>query len=167
MSRIRTLAGNGILRQGKTSKRYLCNRQREESLYHGDTMLYSGPSARFLKLSGIWIPPRSKESSGIRLILGRAEGRDRSGKIVGFQRMPCPAAAGLLHPDTPATTFFPGTSKLCGNDMINAHVENLVEGKLPTGFLQSLGKVSDFPTIIWVTASQSPTLPQSLLLLFF
>ena len=81
--------------------------------------------------------------------------------------MPCFTAAGLLHPYTPALTFSPGTSKPCGNDMIDAHVENLVDSKLPTGFLQSLGKVSDFPTIIWITASQLPTLPQSLLLLSF
>ncbi len=53
MSRISTLAGNGILRHGKISKRHVCNRQREESLYHRDTMLRSGSSARFLKPGGI------------------------------------------------------------------------------------------------------------------
>ena len=168
MSRISTLAGNGILRQGKTSKRHVCNRQREESLYHRDTMLRGGPSARFLKPGGICIIPlRLNGLSGIHLILGREDVRDRSGKIVGFQRMPCFTASGLLHLDTPALTFSSGTSKHCGNDMIDAHVENLLDSKLPTGFPQSLGKVFDFPTIIWITATQLPTLPQSPLLVSF
>ncbi len=129
MSRILTLAGNGILRQGKTSKRHVCNRQREESRYHRDTMLRGGLSVRFLKPGGICIPPRLKGSSGIQLILGREDVRDRSGKMVGFQRMPCISAAGILHPDTPALTLPSGTSKLCGNDMIDAHVENLMDSK--------------------------------------
>ncbi len=167
MSRILTLAGNGILRQGKTSKRHVCNRQREESRYHRDTMLRGGLSVRFLKPVGICIPTRLKGSSGIQLILGREDVRDRSGKMVGFQRMPRFSAAGILHPDTPALTLPSGTSELCGNDMIDAYVENLLDSKLPTGFPQSLGKVFDFPTIIWITATQLPTLPQSLLLLFF
>jgi len=55
--------------------------------------------------------------------------------------------------------------------MIDAHVENLVDSKLPTGFPQSLGKVfafvCDFPTIIWITASQLPTFPQGLQRLVF
>lgn len=167
MSRILTLAGNGILRQGKTSKRHVWNRQREESRYHRDTILRGGPSARFLKLGGICIPPILKWSSGIQLILGREDVRDRSGNIVCFQRMPCFSAAGILHPNTPALTLPSGTSKLCGNDMIDAHVGTLLDSKLPTGFPQSLGKVFDFTTIIWITATQLPTLPQSLLLLFF
>ncbi|MBA7528906.1 hypothetical protein ES705_21098 [subsurface metagenome] len=167
MSRIPTLAGNGILRQGKTSKLHVCNYQREESLYHRDTMLRGGPSARSLKPGGICLPPRLNGLSGIHLILGREDVRDRSGKIVGFQGMPCFTVSGLLHPDTPALTFFPRTSKPCGNDMIAAHVENLLDSKLPTGLPQSLGKVFDFSTIIWITATQLPTLPQSPLLLFF
>jgi len=76
-------------------------------------------------------------------------------------------AYGLLHPDIPALTFSQETSKTCGNDMIDVHVETMLDSKLPTGFPQSLGKVFDFPTTIWITASQLPTLPQSLLLLFF
>jgi hypothetical protein len=55
--------------------------------------------------------------------------------------------------------------------MIDAHVENLVDSKLPTGLPQSLGKVfdcvSDFTTIIWITAKQLPTFPQGLRRLIF
>ena len=167
MSRMSTLAGNDILIHGKTSKRHVCNSQREESFYHYDTILRAGLSARFLKIVGIGIPSRFNGLSGIHLILGREDVRDRSGKIVGFQGMPCFTVSGLLHPDTPALTFFPRTSKPCGNDMIAAHVENLLDSKLPTGLPQSLGKVFDFSTIIWITATQLPTLPQSPLLLFF
>jgi len=76
-------------------------------------------------------------------------------------------AYSLLYPDIPALTFSQETSKTCGNDMIDVHVETMLDSKLPTGFPQSLGKVFDFPTTIWITASQLPTLPQSLLLLFF
>lgn len=166
MSRISALAGNGILRYGKTSKRHVCSLQREEPLYHCDTMLRSGPSARFLNPVGIWIPSRSKGSSGFRLILGREGVRDRSAKRGGFQRMPCFPLEGVRLSGSPARTVFPGSSEPCGNDMIDAHVENLVDSTLPTGFPQSLGKVFafvyDFPTIIWITASQFPTFPQRL-----
>ena len=70
---------------------------------------------------------------------------------------------GLVHQDMP----FARRNTPCGNDMIDAHVENLMDSKLPTGFPQSLGKVFDFPTIIWITASQLPTFPQGLLPLIF
>ncbi len=101
------------------------------------------------------------------MIPGGEDIKDRSGKIVGFKGMPCFTASGLLHLDIPALTFSQETSEPCGNDMIDAHVGTLLDSKLPTGFPQSLGKVSDFSTIIWITATQLPTLPQSLLLLFF
>ena len=167
MSRISTFAGNCILRHKKTSKLHVCNHQREESCYHRDTMLRGCPSARFLKTVGTCLPPRLKGLSGIDLIPGGEDNKDRSGKIVGFKGMPHLTSSGLLDPDIPALTFSQETSKTCGNDMIDVHVGNLLDSKLPTGFLQSLGKVSDFPTTIWITASQLPTLPQSLLLLFF
>jgi len=51
--------------------------------------------------------------------------------------------------------------------MIDAHAESLVDSKLPTGFPQSLGKVFDFTTIIWITASQLHTFPQGLRRLIF
>jgi hypothetical protein len=51
--------------------------------------------------------------------------------------------------------------------MIAAHVENLMDSKLPTGLPQSLGKAFDFSTIIWITASQLPTFSQDLRLLIF
>ena len=167
MSRISALGGNGILRHEKTSKRQICNLQRGESYYHHDTMLRSGPSPRFLKSVGICIPPTLNGLSVIDLIPGRETIKDRSGKIVGLKGMPYSTASILLHPDIPALTFPPGTSEPCGNDMIDVHVGTLLDSKLPTCFPQSLGKVSDFPTIIWITASQLPTLPQSLLLLSF
>lgn len=167
MSRMSTLAGNDILIHGKTSKRHLCNRQREESFYHYDTMLRAGLSARFLKIVGIGIPSRFNGLSRIQLIPGKEDIRNRSVKILGLQIMPCFIASCFLHLDIPALTFSQETSEPCGNDMIDVHVENMLDSKLPTGFLQSLGKVSAFPTTIWITASQLPTLPQSLLLLFF
>lgn len=167
MSRISTFAENCILRHKKTSKLHLCNHQREESSYHRDAMLRGCPSARFLKPYGICLPPRFKGLSGIDLIPGREYNKDRSGKIVGFKVMLYLTAYGLLYPDIPALTFSQETSKTCGNDMIDVHVETMLDSKLPTGFPQSLGKVFDFPTTIWITASQLPTLPQSLLLLFF
>ena len=166
MSRISALAGNGILRYGKTSKTHGCSLQREESLYHGDTMLRGGPSARFLRAPDTSIPPRSKGSSGFRLSLGREGVRDRSAKRGGFQRMPCFPLEGVRLSGSPARTVSPRTSEPCGNDIIDAHVETLVDSTLPTGFPQSLGKVFafvyDFPTIIWITASQLPTFPQGL-----
>ena len=161
MSRISALAGNGILRYGKTSKCHGCSLQREESLYHCDTMLRSGPSACFLGAPDTSIPPRSKGSSGFRLSLDREGVRDRSAKRGGFQRMPCFPLEGVRLSGNPARTVFPGPSEPCGNDMIDAHVETLVDSTLPTGFPQSLGKVFAFPTIIWITASQLPTFPQS------
>jgi len=167
MIRISIFAGNDILIHGKTLKRHVCNRQSEESLYHYDTMLRAGPSARFLKIVGIGIPPRFNGLSRIQLIPGKEDIRNRSVKIVGLQIMPCFIASCLLHLDIPALRFSQETSEPCGNDMIDVHVGNMLDSKLPTGFPQSLGKVSDFPTIIWITASQLPTLPQSLLLLFF
>jgi len=167
MSRISTFAGNFILRHKKTSKLHVCNHQREEPLYHYDTMLRGCPSARFLKIVGICIPPRFKGLSGIDLIPGGEDIKDRSGIIVGFKGMPYLTASGLLHLGIPALTFSQETSKTCGNDMIDVHVGNLLDSKLPTGFLQSLGKVFNFPTTIWITASQLSKLPQSLLLLFF
>ena len=167
MIRISIFAGNDILIHGKTLKRHVCNRQSEESLYHYDTMLRAGPSARFLKIVGIGILPRFNGLSRIQLILAKEDIRNRSVKIVGLQIMPCFIASCLLHLDTPALRFSQETSEPCGNDMIDVHVGNMLDSKLPTGFLQSLGKVSDFPTTIWITASQLPTLPQSLLLLFF
>ncbi|HEC62429.1 MAG TPA: hypothetical protein ENI27_09310, partial [bacterium] len=167
MSRISMLAGNDILIHGKTSKRHECNHQREESFYHRDTMPRSGPSASFLKSGGIMLPPILKGLSAIDLIPGGEDIKDRSGKIVNFQGLLLFIAAGLLHLDIPVLTFSQETSKPCGNDMIDAHVGTLLDSKLPTGFPQSLGKVSDFSTIIWITATQLPTLPQSLLLLFF
>jgi|GEM_PF-5716279 len=167
MSRILMFAGNDILNHRKTSKRHECNHQREESYYHYDTMLRGCPSARFLKPVGICIPPRLKGLSAIDLIPGGEDIKDRSGKIVNFQGLLLFIAAGLLHLDIPVLTFSQETSKPCGNDMIDAHVGTLLDSKLPTGFPQSLGKVSDFSTIIWITATQLPTLPQSLLLLFF
>jgi hypothetical protein len=60
---------------------------------------------------------------------------------------------------------FPETSTPCGNAMIAAHVENLLNSKLHTGLPQSLGKVFDFPTIIGITALQLPPFPQALRLL--
>ncbi len=166
MSSISALAGNGILRYGKTSKCHGCSLQREESLYHCDTMLRSGPSACFLGAPDTSIPPRSKGSSGFRLSLDREGVRDRSAKRGGFQRMPCFPLEGVRLSGNPARTVFPGPSEPCGNDMIDAHVETLVDSTLPTGFPQSLGKVFafvyDFPTIIWITAPQFPTFPQRL-----
>ena len=167
MSRISMFAGNDILSHRKTLKRHVCNRQREESFYHYDTMLRSGPSTRFLKSVGICIPPTLNGLSVIDLIPGRETIKDRSGKIVGLKGMPYSTASILLHPDIPALTFSQETFKTCGNDMIDVHVGTLLDSKLPTCFPQSLGKVFGFPTIIWITASQLPTLPQSLLLLFF
>ena len=167
MSRISIFAGNDILIHGKTLKRQICNLQREESYYHRDTMLRGGLSARFLKSVGIGIPPRFNGLSRIDLIPGGEDIKDRSGKIVGLKGMPYSTASILLHPDIPILTFSQETSEPCGNDMIDAHVETLLDSKLPTCFPQSLGKVSDFSTIIWITATQLPTLPQSLLLLFF
>jgi hypothetical protein len=166
MSRISALAGNGILRYGKTSKTHGCSLQREESLYHRDTMLRSGPSAHFLEAPDTWIPSRSRGSSGFHLSLGREGVLDRSAKRGGFQRMPSFPLEGTRLSGRPARAVFSGPSELCGNDMIDAHVENLVDSTLPTGFPQSLGKVFafvyDFPTIIWITASQFPTFPQRL-----
>jgi len=167
MSRISIFAGNDILIHGKTLKRQICNLQGEESFYHRDTMLRSGPSTRFLKSVGICIPSTLNGLSVIDLIPGRETIKDRSGKIVGLKGMPYSTASILLHPDIPALTFSQETFKTCGNDMIDVHVGTLLDSKLPTCFPQSLGKVFDFPTIIWITASQLPTLPQSLLLLFF
>ena len=167
MSRISTLAGKGILRHRKTSKRHLCNHRREEPIYHYDTMLRSGPSARFQKIVGICIPPTLNGLSGIYRIPGLEDIRNQSGIIVDLQIMHCFIASCLLHSDIPALTFPQETSKHCGNDMIDVHVETMLDSKLTTGFPQSLGKVSDFPTIIWITATQLPTLPQSPLLLFF
>ena len=166
MSRILALAGNGILRHVKTSKRPLWSLQRERALYHCDSMLRGGPSMHFLEAPDTWIPPRSKGSSGFPLLLGRDKVRDRSAKRGGFQHIPCFPVEGVRLSGSPARTFFPGTSEPCGNDMIDAHVENLMDSTLPTGFPQSLGKVfafvCDFPTIIWITASQLPTFPQGL-----
>lgn len=51
--------------------------------------------------------------------------------------------------------------------MIAIPVENQMDSKLTTGFPHPLGKLSEFPTIIWITASQLPTFPQGLLLLYF
>lgn len=129
MSSISALAGNGILRYGKTSKCHGCSLQREESLYHCDTMLRSGPSACFLGAPDTSIPPRSKGSSGFRLSLDREGVRDRSAKRGGFQRMPCFPLEGVRLSGNPARTVFPGPSEPCGNDMIDAHVENLMDSK--------------------------------------
>jgi hypothetical protein len=60
---------------------------------------------------------------------------------------------------------FAATKTPCGNDVIDAHVENRWTAKLPTGFPQSLGKAFGFTTITWITAAQLSTLPQGLLLL--
>ena len=57
MSRILALAGNGILRHVKTSKRPLWSLQREEPLYHCDSMLRGGPSMHFLEAPDTWILP--------------------------------------------------------------------------------------------------------------
>ncbi len=167
MSRISALADNGIPRPGKASEPYIGPIKRDEPHYHSDTMPHGGLSARFLKPIDTWIPPGSKGLSGVHLILGRADVLDRFGKREGLQRTPFFPAAGFLHADTPALMFSSGTSTPCGNDMIDAHVENLMDSKLPTGFPQSLGKVYDFTTIIWITASQLPTFPQGLRLLIF
>ncbi len=166
MSRTLALAGNGILRHVKTSNRPIWRLQREKALYHCDTMLRGLQSAAFLKGCGTWIPPRTMGSSGFLLSLGREGVRDRSAKRGGFQRMPCFPFEGVRLSCSPAQTVFPGPSEPCGNDMIDAHVENLMDSTLPTGFPQSLGKVFAFvyafPTIIWITASQFPTFPQRL-----
>ena len=162
MSRTSALAGNGILRPVKTSKRPFWSPQREEPLYHYDTLLRGGLSARFLKGCGIWIPPRSMGFSGFRLLLGRDKVRERSAKRGGFQHIPCFLVAGIRLSGCLVRAVFPRSSKPCGNDMIDAHVETLVHSKLPTGFPQSLGKVFDFTTIICITASQLPTFPQGL-----
>jgi len=169
MSRTLALAGNGILRHVKTSNRPIWRLQREKALYHCDTMLRGLQSAAFLKGCGTWIPPRTMGSSGFLLSLGREGVRDRSAKRGGFQRMPCFPFEGVRLSCSSAQTVFPGPSEPCGNDMIDAHVENPVDSTLPTGFPQSLGKVFafvyDFPTIIWITAPQFPTFPQDLRLL--
>jgi len=166
MSRILALAGNGILRHVKTSKRPLWSLQRERALYHCDTLPRGWPSVAFFRVCGTCTPSRSKGSSGFHLLLGTDKVRDRSAKRGGFQHIPCFPVEGVRLSGSPARTFFPGTSEPCGNDMIDAHVENLMDSTLPTGFPQSLGKVfafvCDFPTIIWITASQLPTFPQGL-----
>ena len=80
--------------------------------------------------------------------------------------MPCFPLEGVRLSGSPARTVSPRTSEPCGNDIIDAHVETLVDSTLPTGFPQSLGKVFafvyDFPTIIWITALQLSTFPQEL-----
>ncbi len=49
----------------------------------------------------------------------------------------CPVLIQKYHQDTPCV----GEYVPCGNDGIGAHVETLVDSKLPTGFPQSLGKL--------------------------
>ena len=126
------------------------------------------PSARFLNPGHILIPPGSRGLLGLRLLLGRADVQNR------------PAKTGRLHP---SLSRLDGGTLLSScqaratrvhvlatpyeNDMIAAHVENLMDSKLPTGLPQSLGKAFAFSTIIWITASQLPTFSQGLRLLVF
>ena len=66
-----------------------------------------------------------------------------------------------IHQGTASTEECPP----CGNAVIDTPVENPVDSKLPTGFPQSLGKASGFPTITWITAQRLSTFPQGLRLL--
>jgi len=167
MSRILALAGNGILRHVKTSKRPLWSLQRERALYHCDTLPRGWPSVAFFRVCGTCTPSRSKGSSGFHLLLGTDKVRDRSEDRANFQHVLCLLATDFRLSGCLSRAVFPGSSEPCGNDMIDAHVESLVDSTLPTGFPQSLGKVSAFPTIIWITASQLPTFPQGLQRLVF
>jgi hypothetical protein len=167
MSRSASLERNGILRPRRASEPHIGPIQREVPGYHGATRARGLSSARFFNPDAIWIPPTSKGFSGINLILGGVDVRDRSATRGSCQPIPCFLDAGVLLSGYPARTVFTGPSTPCGNTMIAAHVENLVHSTLPTGFPQSLGKVFDFPTIIGITASQLPPFPQGLRLLIF
>jgi len=167
MSRSASVDRNGILRPRRGSEPHIGPVQREVPGYHGDTRARGLPSARFFNPGAIRIPPQSKGCSGINLILGGIDVRERSATRGGCQPIPCFLGAGVLLSGYPARTVFPGPSMPWGNAMIAAHVETLVHSALPTGFPQSIGKVFDFPTIIGITASQLPPFPQGLRLLIF
>ncbi len=167
MSRISSSESNGILRRRRASEHHIGPIQREEPIYQGDSIARGLPSVHFLEVVGIHIPLRMKGYSVNHLIVCITDDRVRSATKGGFQLMLYFPSAGCIHSYISVLTFLPGKFKLCGNDMIDAHVENLVDSKQPTGFPQSLGKLYDFPTIIWITASQLPTFPQSLQLLIF
>jgi len=168
MSRSASLERNGILRSRRAPEPHIGPVQREVPEHHGDTRARGLPSARFFNAGAIRIPPKSKGCSEINLALGGVDVRDRSATRGSYcQPIPCFFDAGVLLSGSPARRVFLGTSMPCGNAMIAAHVENLVDSTLPTGFPQSLGKVFDFPTIIGITASQLPPFPQGLRLLIF
>jgi len=95
---------------------------------------------------------------------------ERGDKMTGLSNAACPADnphAKDKKESVAPEAVFAATKTPCGNDVIDAHVENRWTAKLPTGFPQSLGKAFGFTTITWITAAQLPTFPQALLLLIF
>lgn len=142
---------------------------RERPVYHRDNIARGLPLVHFLNPSHISsMPSKAEESLKFRLLLGKEAVQNRSAKTVRFHH-----SISRLDRDTSlsgcqaqATRSYTLVAP-CENDMIAAHVENLMGSKLPTGLPQSLGKVFDFTTIIWITASQLPTFSQGLRLLIF
>ena len=120
-------------------------------------------------MSYLTMPSRLKGLLGFRLLLGRADVRNRSAKTGRFHRPLLSRHDGripILGCQARATRFHLLAAP-CENDMIAAHVVNLMDSKLPTGLPQSLGKAFAFSTIIWIIASQFSTFSQGLRLLIF
>jgi len=165
MSRSASLERNGILRPRRASKPHICPVQRVVSGHHGDNRARGLPSTGFFDQGATRIPPKSKGCAGITLALEGVYVPDRIVQRGGCQPILRLFDAGVLLLSSPVRTVSPSTPMPCGNAMIAAHVETMVDSTLPTSFSQSLGKVFDFPTIIGITASQLPPFPQGLRLL--
>ncbi len=151
----------------RTFKGFLPRRS-DSHVHHGNNMPRGLPLVRFLKSIDICIPPQCQSLSDAHVLFVRGYNQYQS--QAGKMKMVACSTYWSMIPHVRLdhqATYRSKTYLPCGNDMIDAHVENLVDSKLPTGLPQSLGKVSDFTTIIWITASQLPTLPQGLPLLIF
>ena len=159
---------NPISRRRKAPISPIDPNPREWPVYHSDNIARGLPSAHFLNPGHVSIPLGSKGLLGFRLLLGRADVQNRSAKTGRFHHSLSRLDGGTLHlsGQVRATRFHILVTP-CENDMLAAHVENLMDSKLPTGLPQSLGKVFDFSTTIWITASQFSTFSQGLRLLIF